>query len=141
MLLSNDATLQTSSKAKWDNPLVYRYLFTEEKGGGLFHTNAEAAPWAQVTLKGKAEIREIILVNRWEHHTKISQVPMTISISNDGKTWEAIHKITKLQNAWHIDLRGKGIKGKYLKFQIQNSETKKDYFHLRNILIYGKKLY
>jgi len=84
-------------------------------------------------MKQFGEIRGIEIVN-WTKF-RYRAVPLKVEISEDGRTW---HKITVLKTrkaVWKIDLRGKHVRGRFLRLTKQG----KDFLHLNNIRVYGKR--
>lgn len=139
-LLSRDAILKVNSPCGYDKPLSYKRILTGEKFGGYLDTNAGDEPFVVVQLKGQSELSGIVLVNKYEHPPeKEWAVPLQVSVSPDGKTWTEIARIEKTEDVFSIDLALKKPKAKFVKFQ--RLPGKKDRFHFRAVLVYGKKLY
>ncbi len=135
MLLSAGGVLKTSSSSKYDKPWLYEGVLLPQ--GGYFHTNKEKNPWAIVVLPQKSDISGIIIVNRWENKNyRQSAVPLEVAVSADGKKWSQIFTSDKPDSIWRIDLTGKKISAKYIK--VSTKHDKAQYFHLRNILVYGR---
>ncbi len=137
-LLSADGILRISSFHGDDRPQSYSALLSGGKFGGFFHANSEDNPWAQVQLPGNAAISGIVLVNRYEMCPE-RQVPLKISVSPDGAKWTEVASFAKADNVFRADLQGKNIQAKFVR--VERPAGRNDYFHLRAILIYGRKLY
>ncbi len=146
-LLGKNAILQTSSSAKSDRPRSHPSVI-DGTSPGWFDTNAEARPWAQVMLAGEAEITGIVAVNRYEyapnHEESQWAVPFKVLVSTDGKTWTEVATCDKAEAVMRIDLAGKAPRAKYVRLERQppaGTAKRPGRFHLRNFLVYGKKLY
>ena len=138
VLLSRNGMLKLSSTSRWDTPLLHHALISDEYKGGNFHTNKEGTPSITVLLPGKCKISGIVIKNV-ESNTH-RQIPLLVSVSTDGKKWKKLYKSSKNKKIWLIDLKNKNIEAKYVKVEADHTKNA-DYFHLRNILIYGKKLF
>ncbi|MCW1923898.1 discoidin domain-containing protein [Luteolibacter arcticus] len=145
-LLSKDGLLQTSSSSKHDRPLSYGAVL-DGSAPGWFDTNAEEKPWAQVMLAGEAEITAIVAVNRYEYAQDKDEfqwaAPFKVLVSTDGKTWTEAATRTTAEAVMRVDLSGKP-RARYVRLERQApSGTSKPpgRFHLRNFLVYGRKLY
>ena len=143
-LLSKDGMLKTSSAGQHDKPLSYAQVL----GGGTnayFDTNNEDKPWAHVQLLGEAELSGIVLLNRYEYAPEMSwAVPLKVSVSLDGKSWNEVASFDKADALFRVDLQGKGLKARFVRIErLPNKDTTQPpgRFHFRNFLVYGKKLY
>lgn len=139
-LLSGDGILRTSSNIGEDRPLSYAAMLRGVGLGGFFHTNSEENPWAQVQLPGNAKLSGIVLVNRYEA-AQDRQIPLKVSTSLDGKTWTEVARFDKAENVFRVDFQGKTVEAKYVRVERVPTPGRRDFFHLRAILIYGQKLY
>ena len=122
---------------------MHRRVLQGFPGGGYFRTTPEKAPQATVVLKGKGELSGIALVNRYESADgKKRCLPMTVSVSDDGKKWTEVFRTTEAKDVWEIDLADKKLLASYVRVETDNSaKAKPDPLHLRQILVYGRKLY
>jgi len=130
-LLSDGAFVRTSGTCGYDVP--WKHYFLPSKQTGFFHTPRQSNPWVEITMKQFGEISGIEIVN-WTKF-RYRAVPLKVEISEDGRTW---HKITVLKTrkaVWKIDLRGKHVRGRFLRLTKQG----KDFLHLNNIRVYGKR--
>jgi hypothetical protein len=146
-LLSKEGLLQTSSACQFDRPLSYRAVL-DGSASGWFDTNAEAQPWAQVVLAGEAEISGIIAVNRFEYAADQEEfqwaAPSRVLVSSDGKTWTEVGTIGRAEPVMRVELSGKAVRGRYVRIERQAAMDKSKpagRLHLRNFLVYGRKLY
>lgn len=143
-LLSATGMLRTSS-ASYDTPLSYEQVL----GGGelgYFDTANEAKPWAKVTLAGDGELSGIVLVSRYEYLPEQQwDVPLKVEVSTDDKTWTQVALIEKADQVYRIDLRGKAIRARYIRIERQPgpdaAKPNNGRLHMRNFLVFGKKLY
>jgi hypothetical protein len=147
VLLSRDGLLQTSSACQFDRPLSYRAVL-DGSAPGWFDTNAEAQPWAQVMLAGEAEITGVVAINRYEYTPEQEEfqwaAPSKVLVSPDGKTWTEIGTIGKAEATMRVDLTGKPVRARFVRIERQapaDQAKPAGRLHLRNFLVYGRKLY
>jgi len=145
-LLSKDALLQTSSACQFDRPLSYRSIL-DGTAPGWFDTNNEEKPWAEVILPADSEITGLVAVNRYEYSPDQEEfkwaAPFKVLISTDGKTWKEIATCDKPEAAMRLDLTGKAPRARFIRLERQapaDGTKPGGRFHLRNLLIYGRKL-
>ncbi|MCW1925045.1 discoidin domain-containing protein [Luteolibacter arcticus] len=145
-LLSKDGLLQTSSACQFDRPLSYRAVL-DGSAPGWFDTEAEAKPWAQIMLAGEAEITGIVAVNRYEFKPEQEEfqwaAPFKVLVSTDGKTWTEAATCDKAEAVMRIDLPGKP-RARYVRLERQapaDASKPPGRFHLRNFLVFGRKMY
>lgn len=144
-LLSATGMLRTSSQAASDRPLSYGQVL----GGGelgFFDTANEAKPWAQVVLAGEGELSGIVLVDRYEFAPEQAwDVPLKVETSTDGKTWTQVALLEKAQDVYRVDLQGKSVRAKFVRIERQvgpdGAKPNNGRLHMRNFLVYGRKLY
>ena len=106
----------------------------EYKDQFAFHTNNDE-PWFIVTLKSPADIKTIYIQNRIGSSEPQERAKgLTVSVSNDRKTWKEIWKAADVQSEWTIDLKSPE-KALYIKFELPRSAT--SFLHLNNVRIYG----
>ena len=130
-LLSPDGLLQCSS------PVSY-LAFTPVQNAGqgsFFYVNKMKNPWLTLQLGGESELSGIVVLG----HDK-SEMPWKFSVSADNKSWTEVATIQTYEPGIRIDLQGKGIKAKYVKLE-RPADCPDNFIHLRNFLVYGKKLY
>lgn len=142
-LLSHEAMLQSSSTHGHDRPLSYGDVLSG-KNPGFLYTNAEKAPWAQVIFGGENEIHGVIVIPRYESPVDIDRaLPLKISVSGDGKTWTEIATFQKAEPIFRVDLRGDMKLAKYIRAERvpQGDAPPPISLQLRNILVYGRRLY
>ena len=142
-LLSAGGVLQLSTSDKADKPAMHRRVLQGFAGGGYFRTTPEKTPQATVVLKGKGELSGIAIVNRYESADgKNRCLPMTVSVSDDGKKWTEVFRTTEAKDVWEIDLAEKKLLASHVRIETDNSaKAKPDPLHLRQVLVYGRKLY
>ena len=102
------------------------------KDSFALHTNARE-PWFIVTLKTPATLQSIYIQNAIGNCQERAK-GLTISVSNDQKTWKEIWKASDVQSEWTIDLKTPE-KAQYIKFELPRSAD--SYLHLNNVRIYG----
>jgi hypothetical protein len=145
--LSKDGLLQTSSACQFDRPLSYRAVL-DGSAPGWFDTNPEEKPWAQVTLAGDAEITGMVAVNRYEYAPEQEEfqwaAPFKVLVSTDGKAWTEVATCDTPAAVMQLDLTGKVPRARHLRLERQPPADKSKppgRFHLRNLLVYGRKLH
>ena len=140
-LLSDAGLLQTSTTSLWDHPEDYpRALDATPAAEYAFHTDKEKDPWALVTLAGPAEVRGIVLVNRTNGTNGWRQTPIAVQVSEDGSAWRTVFTDAEARAVYRVDLAAAAPHAKFVKV-LREPEAQDNYFHLRKILVYGKKLY
>ena len=138
-LLSHKGLLQTSTTSGWENPANYRQVIGEWATTAGFHTGSETAPWAKVVLPGMAEITGVYLENVYTQNNA-RQVPIEVWVSEDDQKWTKVFESEQANNEWKVDLSDKPVRAKYVK-ACRTAGNRSEFFHLRKIQVYGKKLY
>ena len=140
-LLGAEGMLRTSTTSNFEHPERYPLCIDSSPcGEGAFHTAKETAPWAEVTLPGPTELTGIIVENRFGNGNSSRQVPLVVSVSEDGQSWQEVKTFDSAQDTYRIDLKGAGKRARYVKVG-RKPGAKEDFFHLNKILVYGKKLW
>lgn len=140
-LLSHRAAISTRAPSPSDRPLSYRQLLRETPFGGYFDSGAQDNPWAVVRLQGDSEISAIVVVNRYESPAELGwAIPLKISVSTDGKSWTQVALFEKAEPVYSADLAGSVPRARFVKVEKAASRAG-ERFHLRNILVYGRRLY
>ena len=139
-LLSPDGLLQTSGTSSWENPVTYRSGLTaaDFDSGNAFHTAKEKAPWGMVVLPGSSDITGVTIVNVPGQNSS-RQVPIRVWTSDDGGEFTEVFASESNELEWKCQFK-KPVKAKYIKVG-RAPDAKEEFFHLRKILVYGKKLY
>ena len=139
-LLSRDAVLKVNQPCQFDKPASYRALLRDTPFGGYLDTEAIDNPSVIVQLPGDGAISGIVIVDRYEFPGEADwSVPIQVSLSTDGKTWTPAGLFETAQPLYRLDLAGKDPRARYVKLERPPGKTTR--FHLRNILVYGKRLY
>lgn len=137
--LSKKGVLQNSSTCRWDNVLNHYDVISNTLTGGSFHTDRDLDPHATVQLEGKGELSGITVVNTVWHNGR--QLPLVVEVSEDGSTWKRVFRTEKNAKYWNINLQGKGIKATHVRVSSDKPKEQKEFFHLRGIFVYGRKLF
>lgn len=138
-MLSKKGILQTSSSSRWDKVLNHYDVISNTLTGGNFHTNRDLDPYAIVQLEGKGELSGINIVNFSRFSAR--QLPLVVEVSENGTNWQQVFRTEKNATHWKIDLQGKNIKATHVRVSSDKPEGKKEFFHLRGIFVYGRKLF
>lgn len=130
-LLSEGAMVRTSGTSRYDTP--WKHYFLPSRQSGFFHTGRQKNPWVEIAMKQFGEIRGIEVVNWARFHSRA--VPLKVEVSEDGKTWQTVELLNKAQAVWKIDLKGRNVRGRYLRLTKQGN----DFLHLNNVRVYGQR--
>ncbi len=140
-LLSKDGMLQTSGTSNWEDPVTYRNALdaSDFAAGNAFHTDGGETPWGMVILPGASEIKAVTVVNVPGQNAG-RQVPLCIWVSDNGTDFKEIWRTNEVKNEWRYELPSP-VMAKYIKVGRPAGTDNKQVFHLRKILVYGRKLY
>jgi hypothetical protein len=145
-LLGKTGLLQLSSASQYDRPLSYAAVL-DGSAPGWFDTNAEEKPWAQVALAGDGEISGIVLLNRYEYAADHEEfrwaAPLKVLVSGDGKEWTEVAIVEQADWVMRVDLTTKAPRARFVRIERQPPPpgAKPGRLHLRNFLVFGRKLY
>lgn len=138
-VLSRDGLVRISSVDGGDRPLSYPALVSPGGIGGFFHTGGEDNPWVQVQLPGEGELSGVILINRFEA-CRERAVPLQVSVSSDGKTWKEVATFHQVEPVFRVDLNGKHLRARFVRAERLRAPERRDPFHLRAVLVYGRRI-
>lgn len=140
-LLSPDGMLRTSTTSDYDTPVKYRDVLDagDYEGSSGFHTAKETSPWAEVVLPGESEVSGVTVANAGGRQNGGRQVPLRIWTSMDGKDYRQVYESGSAQDAWECRLQP-SVRAKYVRVG-REPDAREEFFHLKKILVYGKKLY
>ena len=142
-LLSQDGLLKISNTSNWDSPILYRNALNaaDFAGDSAFHTGKNNGPWGMVVLPGASDITGITVVNSGGGVNRSRQVPLVVSVSEDGQNFREVFTSNEVKDEWKIALPA-AAKAKYIRVGREYDQTSGEHlFHLHKILVYGKKLY
>ena len=135
-LLSSGGLLQTSSTCQYDSPLNHWGVLEEE--GGSFHTDKQIRPNAVVRLGKLGDVSGIVILGSDYGQNGGRQMPLKVSVSEDGTKWNEVFRTTEQQGPWRIPLTGKATRVLYVK--AERDDDRSEFFHLAGIRVYGRKL-
>jgi hypothetical protein len=135
-LLSSGGIINPSSTSGWDSPETHWGVL--EATGGSFHTEKQVHAGCIARLGKLGDLSGIIIVNSGGGQNGPRQIPLQVSISEDGKTWTKVFEATENAEFWRIPLQGKAQRVQFIK--CERSDERSDFFHLKAILAYGKRL-
>lgn len=116
-----------------DQAFLHGAMLTE--AGGLFQSNPQKDPWVTVRLAKPGNLTGIVVAGMFDEPRLIrSSLPMTVSISDDNKTWTTVATLAKPQPSWTIQLEGKGLHARYVKINTPSNRTN---LTLRQVLVFG----
>lgn len=127
-VISDNAKLTLSSSGPQDKVEDHARLFSGKKvvEGFAFRTNDELQPWAQVDLGAVKNVKAVSIVSGpGDRSTR----GLTLSGSEDGKTWEKVWSAPKWEQDWlapitsfHAGIDVPGRKLRYLKMELKSSK-------------------
>lgn len=135
-LLSSGGLLQTSSTCRYDSPVNHWGVL--EETGGSFHTDKQVRPNATVRLGKLGDVSGIVILDTDSGQNAARQIPLKVSISEDGSKWQEVFRTTDPKGPWRIPLNGKATRVLYVK--AERDDDRDEFFHLAGIRVYGRKL-
>jgi hypothetical protein len=135
-LLSSGGLLKISTTSRWDRPENHWGVL--ESCGGAFHTNKEVRPHAIVRLGKLGDLSGIVIHDHSGGGTASRQLPLQVSISEDGSEWTAVYRSDKHQRIYRIPLDGKATRVQFIK--VGRDDDRDEVFHLNAIHAYGRRL-
>jgi len=78
--------------------------------------------------------------NRFGGVNASRQVPIEVSVSEDGATWQRVASDTQEKATYRFDLKSAAPRAKFVRVG-RKPDAKEEFFHLNKILVYGRKLY
>jgi hypothetical protein len=135
-LLSAGGLIRLSTTSNWDAPESHAAVL-EAKGGRL-HTDSEVHPNVVVRLAKLGELSGIVVADTSTGYNASRIVPIKVSISEDGQSWQKVFRSEKPGGPWRIDLAGKAPRVGWVK--VERDDNRKEVFHLAAIHVYGRRL-
>ncbi|MCP5533010.1 MAG: hypothetical protein H7A48_07545 [Akkermansiaceae bacterium] len=135
-LLTSGGLLVISTTSRWDHPEYHWGVL--EACGGKFHTDAEVRPHAIVRLGKLGDLTGVVIHDEASGYNASRQLPLKVSISEDGESWTEVFRTTEHQPMWRIPLEGKAPRVQFLK--VERDDDRKEVFHLNAIHAYGRRL-
>lgn len=135
-LLSSGGLLRTSSTCQYDSPVGHWGVLEEE--GGSFHTAKEVRPHAIVRLGKLGDLSGIVILGSDYGQNSGRQMPLKVSVSEDGGSWTEVFRTNEPVGPWRIPLSGKATRVLYVK--AERDDERNEFFHLSGIRVYGRKL-
>lgn len=135
-LLSSGGLLKPTSTSNWDSPEQHWGVL--EPTGGSFHTNREVHAGCVVRLGKLGDLSGIVIVNSGGGQNGPRQIPLTVSVSEDGRQWTEVFTAKENAPLWRIPLQGKATRVQFIK--VARSDDRNEFFHLAAIHAYGKRL-
>lgn len=135
-LLSSGGLLSVSSTSGWDHPENHWGVL--EPCGGSFHTERQVHPWAMVRLGKLGDLTGIVIHDPSGGHNATRQLPLKVSISEDGNSWQEVFRTDTHQNSWRIPLQGRATRVQFIR--VERDDERSEFFHLAAIHAYGRRL-
>lgn len=135
-LLSSGGLLTVSSTSGWDHP--ENHWGVMEACGGGFHTERQVRPWAVVRLGKLGDLSGIVIHDPSGGHNATRQLPLKVSISEDGSSWQEVFRTDQHQNPWRIPLEGRATRVQFIR--VERDDERSEFFHLNAIHAYGRRL-
>lgn len=130
-LLTRGGLLRPSSTCGWDDPARHAAVL---EGGGKFHTDAEVRPSVEARLPRLGQLSGIVVVSSDGSTFRVP--PLKVSVSEDGKTWKAIHRATRDQAVYAIPVNDPSLRVRHVR--VERDDDRKEFFHLRGLFVYGR---
>ena len=132
-----DKALDAQAKALGEDPV--RALGFFEKVLGIQSTSKLwFAPNAVVRLGKLGDVSGIVILGTDYGQNSHRQMPLKVSVSEDGGTWTEVFRTTDPVGPWRIPLSGKATRVLYVK--AERDDDRNEFFHLAGIRVYGRKL-
>lgn len=135
-LLSSGGLLKPSSTSGWDAPEMHWGVL--EPCGGTFHTEREVHAGCVVRLGKLGDLSGLVIVNQGGDQNGPRQLPLRVSISENGTQWTTVFETKDNAPHWRIPLQGKATRVQFIK--CERSDDRAEFFHLGAIHAYGKRL-
>lgn len=135
-LLSSGGLIKVSSTSGWDNPENHWGVL--ESCGGGFHTENQVRPNVIARLGKLGDLTGIVIHDSSSGHNATRQLPMKVSISEDGQAWTEVFRTDKHEDMWRIPLEGKATRVQFIK--VERDDDRREFFHLNAIHAYGRRL-
>lgn len=135
-LLSSGGLLQVSSTCRYDSPVNHWGVL--ELDGGSFHTDRQVRPSAVVRLGKLGDVSGIVIAGNDYGQNGGRQMPLKVSVSEDGLAWQQVFRTTEPQGPWRIPSSDKTTRVLYVK--VERDDERSEFFHLAGIRVYGQKL-
>ncbi|WP_338288454.1 hypothetical protein [Luteolibacter sp. LG18] len=135
-LLSSGGLLKVSSTCQYDHPENHWGVI--EADGGSFHTDKQKRPNAVVRLGKLGDLSGIVILGTDYGQNGGRQMPLKVSVSEDGNTWHEVFRTTDQKGPWRIPLSGKATRVQYVK--AERDDDREEFFHLAGIRVYGRRL-
>ena len=100
-----------------------------------FHTRTDNPPWVQIDLEAPYVIQEVVVYNRNDGHFDAA-IPLELSLSSDGTTWEKVAERTERFTAarpWHARLSN--LEARYVRLSVPRLTA----LALSEVEVYGKR--
>ena len=134
--LAAGGLIRLSSTSRWDEPENHAAVL--ESQGGRLHTDSEVNPHVVVRLAKLGELSGIVIADASTGYNATRIMPLKVSISEDGETWQEVFRSEAPGGPWRIDLEGKASRVGWVK--IERDDERKEVFHLSAIHVYGRRL-
>ncbi|MEK7952703.1 hypothetical protein [Luteolibacter soli] len=135
-LLSSGGLIRLSTTSNWDAPESHAAVL--ETRGGRLHTDSEVHPNVVVRLPKLGELSGIVVADASTGYNASRIVPIKVSISEDGQSWQEVFRSEKPGEPWRVDLAGKAPRASWVK--VERDDNRKEVFHLSAIHVYGRRL-
>ena len=124
------------TKSMFSTDSILDDVFVRGKQTRGFFTDGEKSPWMQVALDETHEISGITL-DALSGGAIDRIAPLCVWASEDGEHFREVFRDDASRYRYAIDLQGKGVKAKFLRFGRQPEVRVAD-FYFDKLLIYGK---
>ena len=91
-----------------------------------------------VRLGKLGDLSGIVILGTDYGQNAARQMPLKVSVSEDGTTWQEVFRTTEARGPWRIPLTGKATRVQYVK--AERDDDRAEFFHLAGIRAYGRRL-
>ena len=140
-VLSDQATLEISSRSGYDDEKNHARLFSGDKADYAFHTDKEKNPWAKVDLGAVKTVNAVMIENRANERRAEGLI---VSISEDGQQWQEVWRAKTFETTWtvpvtHLDAGANvpGLKARYIRLETNNDSPRE--LLLKRVTVFGVK--
>jgi len=140
-VLSENATLEISSRSGYDDEKNHARLFSGDKADYAFHTDKEKNPWAKVDLGAVKTVSAVVIENRANERRADGLI---VSLSEDGQKWQEVWRAKTWEATWVVPVTnlnaGANVPGRRARFiRVETKNEAPRELLLKRITVFGVK--